>query len=358
MTAASDSAVASSSSIDGASAAAAPAEAKPVVVFIRKKKRPQGGRGGQRKRVSEVAPAPDSDEDSEDNDGDDSAVVAGGKKKARGVNAATTRVGREREKRVRLTFQSSKSTTLEGAKNDAFATIETETSQDRDAQAIFERQQKINEETKDVKDDKIYRGQAGYQVLNERKETMGGNAYKGVTMKGPQRAALNIRSTVRWDYAPDICKDYKETGSCGYGDSCVFLHDRSDYKLGWQIDAELDGGRYAPRKTDDGPQDVRRYEISSDEDDDLPFACYICRQPFKKPVKTKCGHFFCEKCAIKHYRKSTKCYVCGTQTSGVFNPAKDLIRKINEKQKAEHEASANAIDAPDDDDDDDDNNED
>lgn len=30
---------------------------------------------------------------------------------------------------------------------------------------------------------------------------------------------------------PDICKDYKETGFCGFGDSCKFLHDRSDYML-------------------------------------------------------------------------------------------------------------------------------
>ena len=31
------------------------------------------------------------------------------------------------------------------------------------------------------------------------------------------RASANIRSTVRWDYQPDICKDYKETGFCGFG---------------------------------------------------------------------------------------------------------------------------------------------
>jgi RING finger protein 113A len=49
---------------------------------------------------------------------------------------------------------------------------------------------------------------------------------------------------VQWDYAPDICKDYKETGFCGYGDSCIYMHDRSDYKHGWQIDAEVDGGRF------------------------------------------------------------------------------------------------------------------
>ena len=37
------------------------------------------------------------------------------------------------------------------------------------------------------------------------------------TRKGPIRAPANLRATVRWDYQPDICKDYKETGFCGFG---------------------------------------------------------------------------------------------------------------------------------------------
>jgi len=57
---------------------------------------------------------------------------------------------------------------------------------------------------------------------------------------GPQKAPSNLRITSMFDYKPDICKDYKETGYCGYGDSCVFLHDRSDYKSGWQIEKEWD----------------------------------------------------------------------------------------------------------------------
>ena len=31
------------------------------------------------------------------------------------------------------------------------------------------------------------------------------------------RAPEHLRATVRWDYQPDICKDYKETGFCGFG---------------------------------------------------------------------------------------------------------------------------------------------
>ncbi|CAF1032610.1 unnamed protein product [Didymodactylos carnosus] len=52
------------------------------------------------------------------------------------------------------------------------------------------------------------------------------------------RAPAHLRASVRWDYEPDICKDYKETGYCGFGDSCKFLHDSSDYKHGWQLQRE------------------------------------------------------------------------------------------------------------------------
>jgi hypothetical protein len=53
---------------------------------------------------------------------------------------------------------------------------------------------------------------------------------------GPMRATQYMRASVRMDYQPDICKDYKETGFCSYGDTCKFLHDRGDYKSGWQLE--------------------------------------------------------------------------------------------------------------------------
>ena len=60
---------------------------------------------------------------------------------------------------------------------------------------------------------------------------------KNVTnFRGPMRAPTNIRTTMRIDYQPDICKDYKDTGYCGYGDACKFMHDRGDYLAGWQME--------------------------------------------------------------------------------------------------------------------------
>lgn len=211
----------------------------------------------------------------------------------------------------------------------ATAEVEFETELDKDAQSIFERSQQINKELEGKEDDKIYRGMNNYAQYYKKRDTAQGNASSGMVRKGPIRAPTNLRATVRWDYQPDICKDYKETGFCGFGDSCKFLHDRSDYKHGWQLEVE-DGNKYSKRNDDsDDDEDDAKYEIHSD-DEDLPFKCFICRNSFTDPVVTKCKHYFCEKCALSHFKKSMKCYVCGTQTGGVFNPAKNIIQRLNE----------------------------
>lgn len=137
------------------------------------------------------------------------------------------------------------------------------------------------QENKGKEDDRLYRGVNNYQKFQEVKDTVAGNAASGFNRKGPMRAPTNLRSTVRWDYQPDLCKDYKETGFCGFGDSCKFLHDRTDYKHGWQIEREVAAGTYG-NDGDDG-----KYEVESSDEDELPFRCLICRQTFKSPIVTK-----------------------------------------------------------------------
>lgn len=156
--------------------------------------------------------------------------------------------------------------------------------------------------------------------------------FAGLVRRGPIRAPSNLRATVRWDYQPDICKDYKETGFCGFGDSCKFLHDRSDYKHGWQLEREWAAGEH-------GDSDEGKYEIESDGDD-LPFKCVICRNSFVDPVVTKCKHYFCEKCVLERYKKSSRCFVCNAQTSGVFNPARELITKLKNAESQENKDSS------------------
>ena len=95
----------------------------------------------------------------------------------------------------------------------ATATVEIDTDTRNDQQAIFERAKKINDELKGKADDKIYRGMNNYQQFYEKRDTAQGNASSGlVRNKGPIRAPAHLRVSVRWDYQPDICKDYKETG--------------------------------------------------------------------------------------------------------------------------------------------------
>ncbi|KAI8078696.1 uncharacterized protein BX664DRAFT_342501 [Halteromyces radiatus] len=160
---------------------------------------------------------------------------------------------------------------------------------------------------------------------------------------GPQKAPANLRVTARFDYQPDICKDYKETGFCGYGDSCIFLHDRGDYKSGWELDKEWEEAQ--KNKTGGGKKD--QYAISDEEsDEEVPFACLICRKEFVNPVVTKCQHYFCESCAINNYKVSSKCYACGAPTNGVFNTAKNILEKLRLKQERKQNQADedNAID--------------
>lgn len=225
------------------------------------------------------------------------------------------------EDNITVSYRSKRSTAPEGPGDQgATAVLEIETEVDRDAQAIFERSLKINKDLKGKEDDNVYRGMANYTQFYEKRDTAQGNASSGMVRKGPIRAPAHLRSTVRWDYQPDICKDYKETGYCGFGDSCKFLHDRSDYKFGWQIETDASAG-----VADE--EDDAKYEID-DDDDNLPFKCFICRNSFVDPIVTKCKHYFCEKCALAHYKKSARCYICNKQTHGVFNPSKELINKL------------------------------
>jgi RING finger protein 113A len=64
-------------------------------------------------------------------------------------------------------------------------------------------------------------------------------------------------------------------------DSCKFLHDRSDYKFGWQLEREMQEGTYG-----EADSDPHQYEVDA-HDNDLPFKCFICRNSFKDPIITK-----------------------------------------------------------------------
>lgn len=218
----------------------------------------------------------------------------------------------------------------------ATATLETETEFSKDARAIRERVLKqaeasLRKKPNPTGEEKLYKGIHGYtdhKAGFRREHTIAGEKAGGA--HGPLRASANIRSSVRFDYQPDICKDYKETGYCGYGDSCKFMHDRGDYKSGWQMEREWDEAEKKKKmKLAHGENDDEDDEDDDDEDS-LPFACYICRHPFQDPVMTRCKHYFCEHCALKHHARNKKCFVCNKPTNGVFNTAHEILKKMRE----------------------------
>ena len=161
-------------------------------------------------------------------------------------------------------------------------------------------------------------------------------------LAGPIKATTHIRTTCRFDYQPDICKDYKDTGFCGFGDTCIYLHDRGDTMSGWQLEQQWQKEQELKKKaqedqisnfmnqhsssTNGKPNDNQ--DAISIGDDGIPFACYLCREYFKDPQVTTCGHYFCQDCIMQHVQQnSSMCPVCNKDTHSVFHEPTKLISK-------------------------------
>lgn len=173
--------------------------------------------------------------------------------------------------------------------------------------------------------DGTYKGASQYQSFIQK------SANAPSRQVGPIKAPTNIRTITVTDYAPDVCKDYKQTGFCAFGDSCKFLHAREAYRQGWELDKDWEiatkGKRLKGTKVSGRGNEPAESDDDDDDDaklEDIPFACVICKEPYTNPIITKCGHYFCESCALQRYRKSPACAACGAGTGGVFNQAKRL----------------------------------
>lgn len=167
------------------------------------------------------------------------------------------------------------------------------------------------------------------------------------------KQAPNLKNTVLMDYQPDICKDFKQTGYCGYGDNCKFLHSRDDFKTGWKLNKDWeafqqhnqrDANLITTTTNTTGPggdlQEVVEKTIEKTIRD-VPFKCVMCRNDYKNPVVTSCGHYFCNKCFFRRIKDTgnKKCVICGHDTKGSAKVAANLqqILRLQQQQKEEKE---------------------
>jgi len=179
-------------------------------------------------------------------------------------------------------------------------------------------------------------------------------------LAAPIRAPTNIRTTCQFDYQPNICKDYKQTGFCGFGDSCIYLHDRGNTLAGWELEKVWETTQQKKKEAQEQQltQFMNKYNNNNNNnnkegeggeiattsdavtvttDDGLPFACYLCRKAFDEPIVTQCGHYFCQSCLQDHFTNkgengdnvmsdcgttnniNQKCPICRHETHGVMN---------------------------------------
>ena len=302
--------------------AAVEAAAAVPVGFARRK-----NRGNMRKRAVE----------GEEEEQDDGTQVVRKAKQQRGEPLAFTTKKEDKEE-VLLKYEGTRA--LPKSRDDlATRTLNTETEFDRDGRALREKVLAQRGEGGPV-DDGQYRGMNSYIDFRQgfrRESTIASE--KGAGAHGPLRANVYVRSSARFDYQPDLCKDYKETGFCSYGDSCKFMHDRGDYKSGWELEREWEEEQKRKREAllkgwDPDKGDVEEEE---EEEDELPIACWACRLPWeecKDPVVTRCKHYFCEKCALAGSTKGGgRCGVCNEPTKGIFNVAHDIIKRMKKQQE-------------------------
>eukprot|EP00405_Crypthecodinium_cohnii_P016379 CAMPEP_0206445492 /NCGR_PEP_ID=MMETSP0324_2-20121206/15549_1 /ASSEMBLY_ACC=CAM_ASM_000836 /TAXON_ID=2866 /ORGANISM="Crypthecodinium cohnii, Strain Seligo" /LENGTH=358 /DNA_ID=CAMNT_0053913735 /DNA_START=176 /DNA_END=1252 /DNA_ORIENTATION=+ len=294
------------------------------------------------------------------NSGSESGIIAASTK--RGDSDAATKHA-DRYGDVGLTgFKADDSTSVKPS-SDAVRRLEVDADTSHDTRAVLERNQQIHKGLKDGSlEAGVYRGIGAYKQYAERSEgAISASKYSG--QLGPTRGITNVRSTLAIEYLGTtgkggICKDYKERGYCGFGDTCIFLHDRSDYKPSYQLEKEWEEKQKAiqdkkrmkwerrqQRKAARGPDAPDSDEESSDDsdsdagndsDDDLPLCCMECKNRWEEcksiPVVTVCNHYFCEDCAFGSFAKSPKCLACDQPTNGIFNSVDSLEDKIKAKK--------------------------
>lgn len=182
--------------------------------------------------------------------------------------------------------------------------IDTEQSNDNHSQVL--RNLEISKQIhKGELDPQVYRGLHGYALYAEKSATNLASS-KTTGSLGPVRAPANIRSICRFDYSYGLCKDWKVSGYCGYGDNCIFMHDRSEFKTGWELEKEWETAQQQKRAKRPEETVTQRH----------PKECGVCGKIDEDTIFTVCRHPFCYPCALQ---SPVSCRTCGCATNGLFN---------------------------------------
>ncbi|OTA98161.1 hypothetical protein M426DRAFT_326203 [Hypoxylon sp. CI-4A] len=320
----------------------------PVAIF---KKRGAKGKANIRKRPATPPPA-DSDSDDYTSSEDEAGQRVKRRKKNTAVVTASSKdnVARAEQKHGATIFEADRSVPITSS-NDATKQTNWFDEDAHDAHLLGKT--RSLPKSKDAPEppaqsDGTYRGLANQTKFIQK------NPNAPNRTVGPIKAATNIRTITVTDFAPDVCKDYKQTGFCGFGDNCKYLHAREDYKQGWQLDKEWEnvtkgkknlGGKVVASAnrgaTDDDGFDAAEEALL----EKIPFACIICKGPYKEPIVTRCQHYFCLPCALQRYRKDPSCAACSAGTGGVFNTAKTLNKLLEKKRDRQAKKRQKAIEA-------------
>jgi RING finger protein 113A len=315
---------------------------EPVAIF---KKRSAKGKSNFRRRAATPPPASESDSDGYTSSEDESGRRVKRRKTNTGAVTASSKGNTAAASDLPSTKYTADRTTTIKSSNDA---TKQSNWYDENATDALSSKNLLGTTRTAASDapDGTYKGLANATSFIQK------NPNAPTRVVGPVKAPTNIRTITVTDFAPDVCKDYKQTGFCGFGDSCKFLHAREDYKQGWQLDREWETVTKGKKVT--GGTKIasanRDAEAEDSDDDDallegIPFACIICKDKYKDPIVTKCSHYFCESCALKRYRKDPSCAACGAGTGGVFNVAKGLKKLLDRKREKAAKRRQAAIDA-------------
>lgn len=222
------------------------------------------------------------------------------------VSATANSLTSDKDSKIETNIRESSSQILSGI--DAFRQSGVDAGVTEDAKAQYGRSREIQKKIDSGElEEGVYRGQKGYRAYAQPDDERKASSAKFTGAYGPNRLMANVRTTSRFDYQMDICKDYKDSGYCGFGDSCKFLHDRSVVKSGWEIDREWDIEQAAAKRL------IEELQVEEEL-----LICVLCKKEESLCKSSVCSHIFCESCFLK--QSIQNCPICKTATKGIFVP--------------------------------------